>query len=138
MGQCHRPPDVPLNFTNHSKQIERHEGSELCTLLYYSLLYKTQLHSSDLTISCDYSLCTFFMQYYVHDVRHLSLTFTKNVLQFLLTSARGRIPCNLVPKYRVHLAVHLGAGIKHFPQHMKLHHCSYISMSFLQHILWSL
>ncbi len=25
--------------------------------------------------------------------------------------------------------------IKHFPQHMKLHHCSYISMSFLQHIL---
>ncbi len=85
----------------------------------------------------------------------------KNVLQFLLISARDRIPCNLVPKYRVHLAVHLGAGgmlvmcsraeqlyleatlwavkvtrwIKHFPQHMKLHHCSYISMSFLQHIL---
>ncbi len=25
--------------------------------------------------------------------------------------------------------------VKHFPQHMKLHHCSYISMSFLQHIL---
>ncbi len=68
----------------------------------------------------------------------------KNVLQFLLISAHDRIPCNLVSKYLVHLAVHQGAGgmlvtgwIKHFPQHMKLHHCSYISMSFLQHILWA-
>ena len=34
----------------------------------------------------------------------------KNVLQFLWISAHGRIPCNLVPKYQVHLAVHLGAG----------------------------
>ena len=34
----------------------------------------------------------------------------KNMLQFLLTSAHSRIPCNLVPKYRVHLAVHQGAG----------------------------
>ncbi len=34
----------------------------------------------------------------------------KNVLQFLLISAHGRIPCNLVSKYRVQLAVHQGAG----------------------------
>ena len=70
-----------------------------------------------------------------------SFIFFKNVLQFLLISARGRIPCNLVSKYRIHLA-NLWAGkvtkwIKHFPHHMKLHHCSYISMSFLQHILSS-
>ncbi len=50
---------------------------------------------------------------------------SKNVLQFLYISAHGRIPCNLVSKYQVHLAIH-----------MKLHHCSYISMSFLQHILF--
>ncbi len=35
---------------------------------------------------------------------------TKNVLQFLLISAHGRIPSDLVSKYRVHLAVHQGAG----------------------------
>ncbi len=35
---------------------------------------------------------------------------SKNVLQFLLIFAHGRIPCNLVPKYPVQLAVHLGAG----------------------------
>ncbi len=34
----------------------------------------------------------------------------KNVLQFLLISAHGRIPCNLVSKYWVHLAVHQGEG----------------------------
>ena len=35
---------------------------------------------------------------------------SKNVLQFLLISAYGRIPCNSVSKYCVHLAVHQGAG----------------------------
>ncbi len=34
----------------------------------------------------------------------------KNVLQFLLISAHGRIPCKLVSKYWVHVAVHQGAG----------------------------
>ena len=34
----------------------------------------------------------------------------KNVLQILLIFAHGRIPCNLVSKYRIHLAVHQRAG----------------------------
>ena len=39
-----------------------------------------------------------------------SVLSNKNVLQFLLISAHGRTPFNLVSKYRVHLAVHQCAG----------------------------
>ncbi len=45
-----------------------------------------------------------------HNMRTLPFDTHKNVLQFLLLSAHGRIPCNLVSKYPVHLAVHQGAG----------------------------
>ncbi len=49
--------------------------------------------------------------------RTVVLQINKNVLQFLLISAHGRIPCNLESKHRVRLAVHQGAGGIFSPTH---------------------